>query len=157
MKSGCCRPIAPPSPSEARQSLNACAAALGAGIHRKYGPRIGWSELLRLLQDRDFVRYSCEIVFDAALLRPGELAHPVAKGEHPRDGFSMHVHPFFISRLEQVPVLVLYQLVLVNYGAFAVAADAEAFGAAALGLERDDYYETLCRLADELERTAAQA
>ena len=62
----------------------------------------------------------------------------------------MYVHPFFMSRLDEVPLLVLYQLVLVNYGAFAVAEDAEAFGAAALGLARGEYYDAVCRLVDEL-------
>jgi hypothetical protein len=142
---------------DARQSLNACAAAIGAGIYGKYGPRIGWTQLLRILQDRSCVRYPCEIVFDAAPLHAGELAHPVAKGNRPQDGFTMYVHPFFMAQLEQVPLLVLYQLVLVNYGAFAVADDAEAFGAAALGLDPDDYYAALCGLADELPGNACPA
>jgi hypothetical protein len=60
-----------------------------------------------------------------------------------------------MMQLEQVPLLVLYQLVLVNYGAFASSDDAETFGAAALGLARDEYYGTLCRLADELEQAVA--
>jgi hypothetical protein len=49
-----------------------------------------------------------------------------------------------------VPWLVLYQLVALNYGEFASADDAETFGAAALGLTRDAYYEELCKMADEL-------
>lgn len=144
-------PAAPPGAHDARQSLNACAAATGAGIYERYGPRIGWRQLLQILQDRTCVRYPCEIVFDPAPLQAGEFAHPVAQGDDPQDGFIMYVHPFFMSQLEQVPLLVLYQLVQVNYGAFAVAEDAEAFGAAALGLGRDEYYHSLCRLADELE------
>ena len=52
--------------------------------------------------------------------------------------------------LEAAAALVLYQLVVVNYGAFASAEDAERFGAAALGLPRDDYYALICRLADSL-------
>ena len=63
----------------------------------------------------------------------------------------MYVHPWFMPQLEQVPLLVLYQLVLVNYGAFAAPEDAESFGAAALGLAKDEYYQALCRLADELQ------
>jgi hypothetical protein len=66
----------------------------------------------------------------------------------------MHVHPLFMTQLEQVPLLVLYQLVLVNYGAFAAAEDAETFGAAALGLSQDAYYHILCGLADELQLKA---
>jgi hypothetical protein len=150
MNRDCCM-AAPPSGHDARQSLNASAAAIGAEIYEKYGPRIGWTQLLQILEDRSCVRYPCEIVFDAAPLQAGEFAHPVAKGDHPRDGFVIYVHPLFMMQLEQVPLLVLYQLVLVNYGAFPSPDDAETFGAAALGLSKDEYYESLCRLADELQ------
>ena len=146
---------APPSALDARKSLKAAAAATGAGIFEKYGPRIGWTQLLQILKDRTCVRYPCEIVFDAAPLQAGEFAHPVANGDRPADGFTLHVHPFFMTQLEQVPLLVLYQLVLVNYGAFAAPEDAETFGAAALGWARDEYYHALCGLADELESNAS--
>jgi hypothetical protein len=55
-----------------------------------------------------------------------------------------------MTQLERVPWLVLYQLVVVNYGEFASAEDAETFGAAALGLSKDDYYGQLCEWADEM-------
>lgn len=145
-----CSMAVPPSAQDARQSLNASAAAIGAEIYAKYGPRIGWTQLMQILGDRSCTRYPCEIVFDAAPLQAEEFAHPVAKGDQPRDGFTMYVHPLFMMQLEQVPLLVLYQLVLVNYGAFASPDDAETFGAAALGLSKDEYYHTLCGLADEL-------
>jgi hypothetical protein len=147
-------PLPPPTVQDARQSLNAAAAATGAGIYEKYGPRIGWTQLLQLLQDRTCVRYPCEIVFDADTLDANEFAHPVPRGSRPEDGFTMYVHPFFMTQLERVPLLVLYQLVLVNYGAFAGPEDAEAFGAAALGLPRDEYYHAVCRLADQLRTNA---
>jgi hypothetical protein len=135
---------------DARQSLNAHVAAKGAEIRAKYGPAIGWRELLRILEDREVVRYPCEIVFDSGPLQPGEFAHPMARGKRPEDGFVICVHPSFITQMEHVPHLVLYQLVLVNYGEFASAEDAETFGAAALGLARDDYYQALCGLADQV-------
>lgn len=133
-----------------RQSLNAHVAAKGEELQAKYGPRIGWKELLRILEDRACVRYPCEIVFDAGQLQPGECAHPAAKGERPEDGFTMFVHPLFMTDLARVPYLVLYQLVLVNYGEFASPGDAEIFGASAAGLSRDDYYAELCELADKI-------
>ena len=135
---------------DGRQSLHAHAAAKGLEIREKYGPHIGWTQLQRLLQDRSCVRYPCEIVFDAAGLQPGEFAHPVAKGERPDAGFTIFVHPLLLLQLERVPPLVLYQLVLVNYGDFASADDAETFGANALGLSKDDYYRGLCEMADEI-------
>jgi hypothetical protein len=135
---------------DARQSLAAHAAEKGVELHEKYGPHIGWSELRRILEDRSVVRYPCEIVFDTSGLLEGEFAHPVPNSERPEDGFKIQIHPLFMTQLEQVPLLVLYQLVLVNYGEFAAADDAESFGAAALGIDKEEYYQSLCELADQL-------
>jgi hypothetical protein len=135
---------------DARQSLNGHVAAKGREIFEKYGPRIGWKQLQLILQDCAFVRYPCEITFDAAPLGPGEFAHPVPKGEKPEAGFTLCVHPCFLTQAHVVPYLALYQLVLVNYGEFASSDDAETFAAAALGLEKEEYYQRLCELADQL-------
>lgn len=139
-----------PTVDDARQSLNSHVAAKGAGIFEKYGPQIGWKELQRLLEDRACVRYPCEVVFDAAGLHPGECAHPAANGNRPEEGFTLYVHPFFMADLACVPLLVLYQLVLVNYGTFASPEDAETFGANALGISKAAYYATLCEMADTI-------
>ena len=135
---------------DARESLRAHVAAKGAELRAKYGPSIGWAELQRLLLDREFVRYPCEIVFDAGELREGEFACPLPKGERPEAGFKMCVHSYFATQLERVPEMVLYQLVAVNYGEFACASDAETFGSAALGMSVEAYYKILCKIADEI-------
>ena len=135
---------------DARESLHSHVAARGAEINAKYGPHIGWKELQLLLADRACVRYPCRIEFNSALLQPGEFAHPMPLGERPEDGFTMYVHPIFMTDLARVPLLVLYQLVAVNYGPFASSEDAEVFGANASGMSKDDYYAALCEAADEL-------
>lgn len=135
---------------DAKQSLTAHVRAKGAEVFAKYGPQIGWTELQAILADRSCVRYPCTIQFDAAALQPGEFAYPEARGEMPEEGFTLFVHPVYMTQLPMVPYLVLYQLVVVNYGEFAANEDAEAFAAAALGLDGDLYYETLCQLADQL-------
>jgi hypothetical protein len=119
-------------------------------LREKYGPHIGWSQLRQILDDRSLVRYPCEIVFDAAGLLPEEFAHPFPNSEQPEEGFKIHIHPLFMTQLQQVPLLVLYQLVLVNYGEFASPNDAESFAAAALGMDKEDYYLALCELADQI-------
>jgi len=134
---------------DARLSITAHAAAKGAEIRAKFGPVIGWNELLQILDDRESVRYPCEIAFDAGQLNPGEFAHPAPKGEKPEAGFTIYVHPIFKLQLAEIPYLVLYQMVLVNYGEFASCEDAETFGAAALGISRDEYYNILCELAEQ--------
>ncbi len=135
---------------DARQSLASHVEEKGIQLYEKYGPQIGWKELLEILKDKPFVRYPCEIVFDAAPLQPGEFAVPLPKNERPEDGFTIFVHPYFSLQLQRVPYLVLYQLVAVNYGDFASSDDAEIFGAAALGLLKDEYYAILCEMADEI-------
>ncbi len=139
-----------PTPAEAKQSLTDHVADKGMEIHAKYGPRIGWREIQRIVQDRSAVRYPCEIAFTSEGLREGEFAYPHPKGALPEDGFVIRVHPVFMTELPFVPHLVLYQLVAVNYGDFASIDDAETFGAAALGMEKEEYYQTICRLADQL-------
>ena len=138
------------SDTNARQSLRDHAAEKGLEIYAKYGPHIGWNELGQILEDRKWVRYPCQIVFDAGPLRPGEFAYPAPKGNLPEDGFAIYVHPCLRTQLNRVPGVVLYQLVAVNYGGFASAEDAETFGACALGIDREQYYRILCGIADEL-------
>lgn len=135
---------------DARQSLTSHVAAKGAEINELYGPTIGWNELERILQDRTCVRYPCEIKFGSQPLMEGELAHPEPKGDQPDAGFDMVVHPVYAGDPNAVVYLVLYQLVIVNYGEFASAEDAETFGAHVLGISKEDYYQSLCALADKL-------
>ena len=142
---------------DAQESLTAHIAAKGAEIHEKYGPRIGWNELHLILENRECTRYPCEIVFSDTALRDGEFAYPVAKTENPEDGFIMQVHPFFSTQPGHVPALVLYQLVLVNYGDFASPTDAEIFGAAVLGIPQEEYYNALCEMADLVSEGVATA
>jgi hypothetical protein len=136
---------------DARTSLTAHAASKGAEIHEKYGPDIGWNQLLRILKDPACVRYPVAVRFDPTGLEPGEFGHAEAIGERPEEGFNISIHPIYLTQLDRVPWLVLYQLVLVNYGEFASPDDAEAFGAAALGISREDYYQGICELSDQLE------
>ena len=135
---------------DARQSLNAHASAKGAEIREKYGSHIGWNELRQILEDRSLVRYPSEIVFDAQPLLPGEFAAAIGRSDRPEDGFTIFVHPLLSLEPGRVPPLVLYQLVVVNYGELATADDAETFGASALGLLKEEYYAQLCAMADEI-------
>ncbi len=138
---------------DARQSLRDHCAAKGGEVRARFGPSLGWAELKCLLADRKLVRYPCTIAFDAAPLQPEELAYPEPLGDRPDDGYRICVHPCFEADLESVAALVLYQLVAVNYGDFATPDDAEAFGAAALGMGTEEYYQRLCQLADQIGET----
>ena len=139
-----------PTSTEAKQSLNAHVAEKGREVHEKYGSAMGWKTLEAMMQDREVVRYPCRISFTNEGLMEGEFAYPHPLGNRPEDGFEIRVHPVFMTELSQVSHLVLYQLVAVNYGDFASIEDAETFGAAALGVDRESYYLAVCDLADRV-------
>lgn len=126
------------------------AAALGTALFAKYGPTIGWDQLAQILLDPQFARYPCDFCFNAEPLLPGELAHPMAKGTRPEDGYRICLHPVYVCQFAAVPALVLYQLFRVNYGPLASPDDAETFVSQALGMTKDHYYTWLCRLAEQL-------
>ena len=139
-----------PTPAEAKQSLTDHVADKGMEIHAKYGPHIGWKEIQRIVGDRSVCRYPCRIAFASEGMQEGEFAYPHPLGVSPEDGYEIRVHPLYMTELQMVPHLVLYQLVAVNYGDFASIDDAETFGAAALGMDREEYYQTICDLADRI-------
>jgi hypothetical protein len=116
----------------------------------RHGPVIDHDAILRLLDDREVVRYPVGVRFDAGTLRPGEFAHAEPLGDHPSRGFCLFIHPLFEHRREVWPLLIAYHIPPVNYGEIAGAGDCELFGATLLGLEADEYYRALCTLADSI-------
>ncbi|MGH7970665.1 MAG: hypothetical protein ACREIC_18215 [Limisphaerales bacterium] len=136
--------------ADKRRALSAQVASEGSELFAKYGPTVGWDTLRILLDDRAFVRFPCDIRFDAEPLLPGEFAHAALKGREPRDGYTVFVHPIYERQLQSVPYMVLHQLVLVNHGKEASADDAETFGSRALGLSKSQYYQVLCELSEQL-------
>lgn len=116
----------------------------------KYGPVIDADTLLRILDDREVVRYPAGIRYDLECLLPGEFAHAEQLGEHPRKGFCIFIHPAFEARRDLLPLLVAYHIPPINYGDITEPEDCEAFGAALLGLPVDEYYAQLCALADSI-------
>ena len=114
----------------------------------RYGPLIDYCAVLRLLDDRDIVRFPTAVRFEAAPLQAGEFAWAAPAGGRPAEGFILYVHPKFQGREDVLPLLIAYHLASVNYGDLATHHEAELFGAGLLGLAVDDYYETLCALAD---------
>lgn len=135
---------------DGRRALRDHVAERARIVHEKYGGAIDEEALKRLLDDPEVVRYPTSIEFDAGPLEPGEFAYVAPRGERPSDGFCVYVHPYFRGRGDVLPLLVVYQLVRVNYGEIATHEEAELFGATLLGKDVDEYYQTLCGLADEL-------
>ncbi len=116
----------------------------------RYGPEIDADASLRILDDREIVRYPVGVRFASDGLQPGEMAHPEPMGDHPRHGFCLFIHPALELRREAWPLIIAYYIPSVNYGDIIEPEDCEAFGAAMLGMDVETYYQRLCELADSV-------
>jgi len=135
---------------QAREALCAHARRTGYLIAERYGPAVDRAAVERLLVDPDVVRYPVALCFDATPLQGEEIAYPLPVDGDPLNGYTLYLHPDLEDDPEAVVKASLYALVVVNYGEVADGAVAEAFGAAALGLEEEQYYQQICSLADSI-------
>lgn len=135
---------------DGRQSLHDHIVDKATASRIKYGLYIDADAMVKMLNDREVVRYPTELRFDAAPLIPGEFAQALPLGDRPQDGFCLFVHPWFERQKEIWPLLLAYHVVRVNYGEVAGSDEAELFGATLLGLDIQTYYQALCELADSI-------
>jgi len=151
---------------ELKSSVTEHAAERARAIRDKYGPDIDYPTLLKMLEDRECVRYPISIQFDSSRIDPGmfafsegvfeELEQPEYEDADFADyvkvaaEYKIVVHEAFENRLDVLPALVLYHLVAVNYADLATATDAELFASTVLGMNQDDYYALLCEAVDSL-------
>jgi len=118
---------------------------------RETYPDLGSVERLReLLMDPNVVRFPTRLEFDSEPLHNGEFAWARPEGDHPRDGFTMVVHPQFEERQGDLPLLVAYHIPSINYVDVVTHRECELYGAALMGMPLEDYYQRLCGMADEL-------
>lgn len=137
-----------PTEQDGRSALRDHAIARALLARERYGPEIDDTAIMRMIDDREVVRFPLGIRFASDGLQKGEFAHAEPLGDHPKQGFCLFIHPVFEHRRADWPALIAYHIPPVNYGDIAEADDCEAFGAALLGLEVDAYYARLCSLAD---------
>ena len=114
----------------------------------------GEAAVRAFLADEECVRYPTSLDFNAEKLEPGEFAWAEPLGASPGAGFQLHIHPRFQGDSELLPRLVAYHVVKINYGDIATFEEAEIYGATLLGLDVEEYYQSLCEAADALEAPA---
>jgi len=139
-----------PTEADGRQALRDHLLDKAAAARERHPDLAAGTAALALLNDREVVRYPAGLRFDAGLLQPCEFGWAMALGEHPREGFCIVVHPAFELRPETWATILAYYIPPINYGDIATPEDCEAFGAALLGIEAEQYYDTLCALADSV-------
>ena len=140
------------TPEAGYAALQAHVAERAHMARARYGPDIDLVKMLAILEDREIVRFPTELRFDAEVLQPGEFGWPQPLGDKPSDGFALVIHPHFRQREEDLPLLIAYQLVAINYLDLANADEAEIFASTLLGIDREEYYSRICQLADGIPR-----
>jgi hypothetical protein len=116
----------------------------------KLGGPLSCENIGRFLFDQDCLKYNTEIFYDASELEPHQFAQPVIEGGPARRTCALYVHPWFAARPEYLPLIVAYMAGAINYGSAASPELCEVYGAALLGMTREEFYGCVCRMADLL-------
>jgi len=119
-------------------------------IRSRLGENIDYQAVVDMLEDRKSTRYPTQLRFVTEGIEPGMFAMTEAISDNPDDGYVISMHSVFEDQHDVLPALILYQLVLVNYGDLATANDAEIFGSTILDMDRDDYYDQIVSLTDSI-------
>jgi len=116
----------------------------------RHGPELDCAALRRLLDDRELVRFPVHLRFADEPLMRGEFAHAAPLGQSASEGFELCVRPCFRDDDAALVPLALYHVPTVNYLDVVTHVEAELFGATVMGMEVEDYYALICRLADTM-------
>ncbi|MCP4276930.1 MAG: hypothetical protein GY779_11340 [Gammaproteobacteria bacterium] len=150
------------TPEELRATMNLHLRHKAQEIIDKYGDSISFEVLQDILQDRRFVRYPVNIVYDSSRIESGlflktemiltdQNHQPDEDDEYIKQAdrrYDFIVHEYFEGQADKLVPLILYHLPTVNYGDIAIYEDAEVFASALLQMEQDDYYRLICDLVD---------
>ncbi len=153
-----------PTPEEQRETMNLHLRQKAQEIIEKFGANITFDVLQEILQDRKFVRYPVNIIFDSARIEAGffiQTEMTLSDQSHQPDEYDDYikpadrsydfiVHEYFEGQPDKLLPLILYHLPIVNYGDIATYEDAEVFASALMQMEQDDYYQLVCDLADNI-------
>ena len=138
---------------DGRRALAVHCLDKGHKLRQKYGKAIDHELLKTILKDEEFVRYPVRLRFDSTKVEKGMFAVTESVSADASAGFIIYIHECFKKRLGDVPALVFYHVVAINYGEFATHNEAEEFGSSALGMGKEAYYQLLCYLTDQIPST----
>ncbi|MDT8317092.1 MAG: hypothetical protein RQ824_03740 [bacterium] len=116
----------------------------------KYGRPDSMDVLSRILEDAEIVRFPTSILFDVARLGAGEAVKLEKTGDGQDESYQIIVHPVFEEREKDIIILVLQEIVKVNYGKIAKEKESLLFASSLLGMEEDAYQSRIKELSSEI-------
>ena len=116
--------------------------------HQKHAP-LDLAKLDALLADTECVRYPTRIVYEVGEMAAHQFAQPDVDYRIP-GGRVLYLHPNLRGRSEWVVWAVAYMLPALNYGEIIRDEHCLAYGATMLGLLENEFYHSICTLADAI-------
>jgi hypothetical protein len=133
-----------------RHSLGDHLVAQAIVAHQKHGP-LAAGKLDTLLRDPDCLRYPVRLVYEFGEMAMHQFAQPDIDWRNTgEDARVLYLRPLLRERPDLLPLAVAYMIPLINYGDIVSDEHCRLFGATLMGLTEEEYYEAICRLADEV-------
>jgi len=136
-----------------QRSLREHLVAQATVAHQKHGPIIA-DTLDALLHDPDCLRHPVRLVFEFGEMAMHQFAQPDIDWRNTeRDGRVLCVRPLLRDRPDLLPFAVAYMIPLINCGDIVTDEHCLRYGATLLGLTEDEFYHSVCALADTVGAT----
>ena len=133
-----------------RRSLLDHVVAQAEVARAKHGP-LADRGLDELLQDPACVRHPVRLVFEFGEMAMHQFGQPDLDWRDPEGaGRVIYLRPMLRDRPELTRLAVAYLLPVINYGDIVTDEICVHYGAELLGLTPEDFYQRICRLADEV-------
>lgn len=106
------------------------------------------SNLATFLEDRNQVRYPTRLVLELGEMGPHQFAQPEADIRNPQ-GIMLYVRPILGKRPDYLVKAVAYMIPVINFGSKLITDEnCITYGAALFGVSPDDFYDSICEVAD---------
>lgn len=130
------------------QSLREHIVAQAVVAHRRHAP-LTFAGLEALLADRECLRYPTRLAFEFGEMAGHQFAEPGPDPSNPEhDGRVLYLRPLLRDRPDLVLLAVVYMIPVINYGEVVTDEHCVRYGATVLGLTEQEFYDTVCRMAD---------
>ncbi len=131
-----------------QQSLLEHLVAQADVARRKHGP-LSAGKLEELLHDPVCLRHPTRIVFEFGEMAMHQFAQPETDWRNTeQDGRVLYVRPLLRDRPDLLPLAAAYMIPLINYGEVIRDEHCLAYGSTLLGMTVEEFYQSICRLAD---------
>ncbi len=139
------------SPEELKEALFSHAFEWATKTKIKLGGPLTGDNLPVLLTSPGCLRYPTVVQFDRKNMEPQQFAQPEILTSENGPLCRLHVDPEIQSSNSSLYLIVAYMAASINYGDTATPDLAEMVGSMLTGMPVEDFYNSICQIADSLE------